>query len=157
MLFADEPTGTLDPETARLVHQMLSTAAQSTIWALLLPRHFSQVIEDVADRAILLVDGTSPRSVAPKEVIDEFMLGYDDSETFEHADSWGKSRICTRSDQAIYIGGPRASSRQLTVSILMCTPRKFLALSGKAGRGKQRFRGLLPASLSQQAGRSISG
>jgi len=32
MLFADEPTGTLDPGTARIVHSMLIDSQRQTIW-----------------------------------------------------------------------------------------------------------------------------
>ncbi|MDD1674880.1 MAG: ATP-binding cassette domain-containing protein, partial [Methanomicrobiales archaeon] len=57
MLFADEPTGTLDPETARLVHAMLTEAAKKNSMGMVVTSHFSKVIEDMANRAILLVDG----------------------------------------------------------------------------------------------------
>ena len=46
--------------------------------------HFSQVIEDVANRAMLLVDGKIAKIGTPKEVIGEFMKGYDDTERFAH-------------------------------------------------------------------------
>ena len=58
MLFADEPTGTLDPGTAKIVHAMLSEAAKTNNMGIVVTSHFSQVIEDVANRAILLVDGS---------------------------------------------------------------------------------------------------
>ncbi|MDD5025383.1 MAG: ATP-binding cassette domain-containing protein, partial [Methanoregula sp.] len=51
MLFADEPTGTLDPETARLVHGMLIEAAKKNAMGMIVTSHFSQVIEDMASRA----------------------------------------------------------------------------------------------------------
>ena len=57
MLFADEPTGTLDPETARLVHGMLTEAAKRNTMGMVVTSHFSQVIEEMANRAMLLVDG----------------------------------------------------------------------------------------------------
>jgi methyl coenzyme M reductase system subunit A2 len=62
LLFADEPTGTLDPNTARLVHDMLKTAATANNMGMVVTSHFSQVIEDVATRAILLVTARSQRS-----------------------------------------------------------------------------------------------
>jgi methyl coenzyme M reductase system, component A2 len=48
MLFADEPTGTLDPETARMVHDMLLAAAQGNRMGMVVTSHFSQVIKDLA-------------------------------------------------------------------------------------------------------------
>ena len=58
MLFADEPTGTLDPETARLVHGMLIDAAKRNGMGMVVTSHFSHVIEDMANRAILLAAGS---------------------------------------------------------------------------------------------------
>ena len=83
MLFADEPTGTLDPGTAKIVHSMLIDAARTNNMGMVVTSHFSQVIEDVAHRAILLVDGGIAKIGTPKEVIAEFMKGYDDTEKFE--------------------------------------------------------------------------
>ena len=86
MLFADEPTGTLDPNTAKIVHEMLSEAAKTNNMGIVVTSHFSQVIEDVASRAILLVDGAIAKIGPPKEVIAEFMKGCDDTEKFEQAE-----------------------------------------------------------------------
>ena len=57
ILFADEPTGTLDPRTARLVHDTLSQAARHEGMGMVLTSHFSGVIADVAGRALLLEEG----------------------------------------------------------------------------------------------------
>ncbi len=69
MLFADEPTGTLDPETARLVHEMLIEAARKNSMGMVVTSHFSHVIEDMASRAILLADGSIAAIGSPKSVI----------------------------------------------------------------------------------------
>ena len=91
MLFADEPTGTLDPGTARIVHTMLSDAAKINNMSIVVTSHFSQVIEEIAHRAILLVDGSIAKIGSPNEVISEFMKGCDDTEKFEEADSGTRS------------------------------------------------------------------
>ena len=76
MLFADEPTGTLDPETARLVHEMLIDAAKKNSMGMVVTSHFSQVIEDMANRAMLLVDGEIASIGSPKTVISSFVKDY---------------------------------------------------------------------------------
>ena len=87
MLFADEPTGTLDPETATLVHKMLTECTYkrhgdgSHV-------HFSNVVEDVADRAILLEDGEILAIGEPDEVISRFMQDYSDAG--QYPDSGGR-------------------------------------------------------------------
>ena len=86
MLFADEPTGTLDPETARLVHSMLTEAAKKNTMGMVVTSHFSQVIEDMANRAILLADGEIAAMGSPKSVIKSFTKDYhaiDESEEVE--------------------------------------------------------------------------
>ena len=90
LLFADEPTGTLDPGTAKIVHSMLTEAAKTNNMGMVVTSHFSQVIEDVASRAILLADGVIAKIGAPRDVIGEFMKGCDDTETFEHAEAGEK-------------------------------------------------------------------
>ncbi len=77
-LFADEPTGTLDPKTAKVVHDLLKTVAKEKNMGMLVTSHFSQVLEDVADRAVLLDDGKVLKIGSPDEIIAAFMEGYTD-------------------------------------------------------------------------------
>jgi energy-coupling factor transporter ATP-binding protein EcfA2 len=74
LLFADEPTGTLDPQTAHLVHSMLTEAAENNAMGMVVTSHFSQVIEEVADRALLLEEGKVRRS-AP--LLERAIAGFD--------------------------------------------------------------------------------
>lgn len=77
-LFADEPTGTLDPKTAKIVHDLLKEASREQNMGMLITSHFSQVLEDVADRAVLLDDGKITRIGTPEEIIAAFMEDYHD-------------------------------------------------------------------------------
>lgn len=77
-LCADEPTATLDPKTAKIVHELLKEAAVKNNMGMIVTSHFSQVLEDVCDRALLMEDGVITKRGTPKEVIDEFMKGYHD-------------------------------------------------------------------------------
>jgi methyl coenzyme M reductase system subunit A2 len=81
-LCADEPTGTLDPKTARIVHDLLKKAAHDNNMGMIVTSHFSQVLEDVCDRAVLLDDGKITKIGTPEEVIDEFMKGYHDDKVY---------------------------------------------------------------------------
>jgi methyl coenzyme M reductase system, component A2 len=135
MLFADEPTGTLDPETARLVHEMLNKAAQSSNMGMVVTSHFSQVIEDVADRAILLVEGAIAKMGTPKEVIDQFMLGYDDSETFEHS-TLGEKVVSARDLTKRYISVDRGVVRAVNGVNFDVYTKEIFGIIGKSGAGK---------------------
>ncbi|MDR0439212.1 MAG: ATP-binding cassette domain-containing protein, partial [Methanocalculaceae archaeon] len=43
--FADEPTGTLDPKTAKIVHNLLKKASREKNMGMLITSHFSHVLE----------------------------------------------------------------------------------------------------------------
>ena len=73
LLFADEPTGTLDPDTARLVHELLVEAAKNEHMGMVITSHFPGVIEEVAGRALLLDSGRLEKDGAPAEVLAKFL------------------------------------------------------------------------------------
>ena len=81
-LFADEPTGTLDGKTAAVVHQTLKDAAEQSGMAMVVTSHFSQILEDIVSRAILLQDGAIRSIGTPHEVTAVFMEGFHDDEVF---------------------------------------------------------------------------
>ena len=137
MLFADEPTGTLDPGTAKIVHAMLIEAAKTNNMGIVVTSHFSQVIEDVANRAILLVDGSIAKIGTPKEVIAEFMKGYDDTEKFEEAEL-GENIVIARDLVKRYISVDRGWSRQSTASRSKSRPRRSSGSSARAGQERPR-------------------
>ncbi|MCD1295755.1 methyl coenzyme M reductase system, component A2 [Methanocella sp. CWC-04] len=73
VLFADEPTGTLDPKTAKIVHQSIINAAKNYNMTVLITSHFYEVISDIATRAVLMDEGEITMVGAPDDVIKEFM------------------------------------------------------------------------------------
>jgi methyl coenzyme M reductase system, component A2 len=135
LLFADEPTGTLDPNTARLVHDMLKTAAQANNMGMVVTSHFSQVIEDVAVRAILLVDGQIAKIGVPKNVIAEFMRGHSDTETFEECDV-GDKVVVARDLIKRYISVDRGVVRAVNGVTFDVYTKEIFGIIGKSGAGK---------------------
>ncbi|MDO5845182.1 MAG: methyl coenzyme M reductase system, component A2 [Methanocorpusculum sp.] len=81
-LCADEPTATLDPKTAMIVHELLKKAAHENGMGMIVTSHFSQVLEDVCDRAVLLDDGRITKIGTPEEIVAEFMKGYHDNQDY---------------------------------------------------------------------------
>ncbi len=77
-LCADEPTGTLDPKTANIVHDLLKQAAHTQNMGMIITSHFSQVLEEACDRAVLLDDGRITKIGMPDEIVAEFMKDYHD-------------------------------------------------------------------------------
>ena len=106
LLFADEPTGTLDPETARVVHSMLKEAAKSNTMGMIVTSHFSQVIEDVANRALLLVDGEVVKTRHSDRGDPSLHEGHERQRTVRIAGDRGPYHDRPRCIQAVYIGRP---------------------------------------------------
>ncbi|KKG12007.1 ABC transporter ATP-binding protein [Methanosarcina sp. 2.H.T.1A.6] len=73
LLLADEPTGTLDPMTAKLVHEAIIKAVKSYNMSMVLTSHWPEVIEKLADKAILLENGEVVQEGDPLEVSAIFM------------------------------------------------------------------------------------
>ncbi|WP_340820145.1 methyl coenzyme M reductase system, component A2 [Methanolobus sp. WCC4] len=73
LLIADEPTGTLDPRTAEIVHDVIAKAVKDYNMTMVITSHWSEVVEDLADKAIILEDGSIVKEGDPSEVANEFM------------------------------------------------------------------------------------
>jgi methyl coenzyme M reductase system subunit A2 len=73
ILLADEPTGTLDPSTAEVVHESIRSATRDFNMTLIITSHWEDVMVDLADRAILLEQGQIRSVGTPKDVAAEFL------------------------------------------------------------------------------------
>ena len=151
LLFADEPTGTLDPNTARLVHDMLKASAAAHNMGMVVTSHFSQVIEDVATRAILLVDGQIAKAGAPKAVIDEFMRGHEDTEKFE-ACVLGDKVVVARDIVKRYISVDRGVVRAVNGVTFEVYTREIFGIIGKSGAGKTTLSGIISGIIEPTSG-----
>ncbi len=73
LLLADEPTGTLDPKTAELVHESILNATKNYKMGLIITSHWPQVIEELAHRALWLDEGKIIMVGEPSDVAAAFM------------------------------------------------------------------------------------
>ncbi len=135
LLFADEPTGTLDPETARLVHEMLKTAAKENNMGMIVTSHFSQVVQDVADRALLLNNGEIAMIGSPAEVIGKFMAGLKDNEEFAQP-KVGNKLIEGRDVIKRYISMDRGMVKAVNGVTFDVAEKEIFGIIGKSGAGK---------------------
>ncbi len=135
LLYADEPTGTLDPETAHLVHDMLIEAAKDNNMGMVVTSHFSQVIEEVADRALLLQDGEVIKLGSPAEVIQRFMEDMDDTEHFE-VPEFGDRILTARDVYKRYISVDRGVVRAVNGVSFNVSSGEIFGIIGKSGAGK---------------------
>jgi len=135
MLFADEPTGTLDPETARLVHGMLIEAAKKNSMGMVVTSHFSQVIEDMANRAMLLVDGEIASIGSPKTVIRSFARDYHEIESQEPVELGGQI-LQARDVNKKYISVDRGVIKAVNMVTFDVAQKEIFGIIGKSGAGK---------------------
>ena len=73
ILLADEPTGTLDPKTAELVHESIINATKNFNMSLIITSHWPKVIEEVSHRALWLDEGKIIIIGKPQDVCSAFM------------------------------------------------------------------------------------
>ena len=151
LLFADEPTGTLDPGTAKLVHSMLSDAAKTNNMAMVVTSHFTQVIEDVANRALLLVDGSIAKLGPPKEVITQFMKGATDTEEFGAAEL-GENLVIARDIVKRYISVDRGVVRAVNGVTFEVAMKEIFGIIGKSGAGKTTLSGIISGLIEPTSG-----
>jgi len=135
MLFADEPTGTLDPETARLVHEMLIEAAQRNSMGMIVTSHFSQVIKDMANRAILLADGSIAAIGSPRDVINKFVRDYHELEE-PAPPEFGEKILAARDVSKRYISVDRGVVRAVNSVTFDVHKKEIFGIIGKSGAGK---------------------
>ena len=135
MLFADEPTGTLDPETAQLVHAMLLEAAKKNAMGMVVTSHFSQVIEDMANRAILLADGGIAAIGSPGSVIKSFTKEYHELEETREAEV-GEKILAARDVTKRYISVDRGVVKAVNSVTFDVSKKEIFGIIGKSGAGK---------------------
>jgi methyl coenzyme M reductase system subunit A2 len=73
LLIADEPTGTLDPRTAKVVHDVIAKAVKDYKMTMVITSHWCDVVEELADKAIVLEDGAIVSEGSPEKIAKEFM------------------------------------------------------------------------------------
>ncbi len=72
LFLADEPTGTLDPETAETVHQALIKAVEKTGMSMIVTSHWPKAIALLSHRAIWLEDGMIKAEGKPSDISKAF-------------------------------------------------------------------------------------
>ncbi len=151
MLFADEPTGTLDPETARIVHSMLIEATQRNAMGMIVTSHFSQVIEDMANRAILLVDGKIECIGAPKTVIRSFTKDQHEEEQAAPAE-FGEKLLVARDVTKRYISVDRGVVKAVNAVTFEVAEKEIFGIVGKSGAGKTTLSGIIAGIIEPTSG-----
>jgi methyl coenzyme M reductase system subunit A2 len=73
VFLADEPTGTLDPQTAVKLHHTLKEGVKDKGITMLITSHWPEVMTELADKVIWLENGQIIEDGDPHEVVEHFM------------------------------------------------------------------------------------
>ena len=73
LFLADEPTGTLDPQTAEKLHATLDESVKEKGITMVITSHWPEIMEDLADYVIWLDDGEIYEEGNPKDIVDKLI------------------------------------------------------------------------------------
>ena len=135
LLFADEPTGTLDPSTAHLVHQLLIDASNTSRMGMVITSHFSGVIDHVANRALLMEGGQVIEEGPPADVLARFMKNYH-AENRADTGKCGERILSARDVVKRYVTVDRGLIKAVTNVTFDVAEREIFGIIGTSGAGK---------------------
>lgn len=135
LLLADEPTGTLDPKTAELVHESIIEATKNFNMSLIITSHWPGVIEELSDRALWLDEGEILKIGDPSEVAREFMKEVGDLEEQTKVEI-GNPIIRARNLKMTYFSLDRGIVRAVNDISFEVNEGEIFGLIGVSGAGK---------------------
>ncbi|MDR2944750.1 MAG: methyl coenzyme M reductase system, component A2 [Methanosarcinales archaeon] len=135
LLLADEPTGTLDPMNADLVHNILMKAVDTRGMTMIITSHWPEVILELAHKAVLLDGGVVVDSGEPKKIVDKFMEDYTEINTEKPAD-FGEPIINIKNLTKKYVSADRGVVRAVDDISFEVYEREIFGLIGESGAGK---------------------
>ncbi len=135
LLLADEPTGTLDPKTADLVHESILNATKKFNMSLVITSHWPKVIEELSHRAIWLDEGKIVMQGDPSEVASAFMKEVGTIGEQEEV-KIGETIIRARNLQMTYFSLDRGIVRAVNDISFDINEGEIFGIIGVSGAGK---------------------
>lgn len=151
LLCADEPTGTLDPRTASIVHNMLHNSAVTNNMAMIVSSHFPEVIVDTCNRALLLEEGEIKVIGEPAHVIDTFMENAHGDSGYKSAEL-GDQILRVRDVSKRYLSLDRGMIKAVDGVSFSVSEREIFGIIGTSGAGKTTLSKMIAGIIEPTAG-----
>ncbi|HEY9246733.1 MAG TPA: methyl coenzyme M reductase system, component A2, partial [Candidatus Methanoperedens sp.] len=135
ILLADEPTGTLDPKTAHIVHDTILRATKNFKMSLVITSHWPKVIEELSHRALWLDEGNIIKIGDPAEIASAFMKEVGKVEDQGKVEI-GKTIIRSRNIKMTYFSLDRGIVRAVNDISFDINEGEIFGLIGVSGAGK---------------------
>jgi methyl coenzyme M reductase system subunit A2 len=134
LFLADEPTGTLDPQTADIVHKVLIDQVKKSGMAMVVTSHWPKAINAMADRAVWLESGEMMKIGKPEDVTTEFMVGFDAK--VEDKVQVGQPLINIEDAKRYYYSYTRGVVKAVDGVSVQVAEKEIVGLVGISGAGK---------------------
>ena len=135
MLLADEPSGTLDPKTADLVHESIRRAVDDFNMTMIITSHWPDVMVELTDRAVLLDHGEIVSIGEPSKIAGKFVAMAGKIEDRKKTDV-GSPIIRCKDLSKRYISIDRGVVRAVDEVSLEVYEGEIFGLVGTSGAGK---------------------
>lgn len=134
LLIADEPTGTLDPYTAEIVHAKIVEYVKKTGIGMVFASHWPEALIKMADTGYLLEGGRCVMSGDPEKVTAKFLDGY----KFERPKEieTGQPIISLKDVEKHYFSVSRGVVKAVDGISFDIAEREIFAIIGFSGAGK---------------------
>ncbi|AGI47480.1 methyl coenzyme M reductase system, component A2 [Thermoplasmatales archaeon BRNA1] len=132
---ADEPTGTLDPYTAEIIHTKLVKYVKEHNICMIFASHWPEAIESMADRAYWLDGGEVKMEGSPKEIAQKFMEGYHFEKAERNVDV-GQPMIRLTDAEKHFFSVVRGVVKAVDGVTFDIGEREVFAIIGLSGAGK---------------------
>ncbi len=134
LLLADEPTGTLDFETAKLVHKALLDCIKGGM-TMIVTSHWPYVIKELSEKTLWLDNGEMVKYGDSKAVVEEFESQVGEIEREEYA-KIGEPKIKIDHCKKYYYSLWRGMVKAVDDVTLTINEGEIFGLLGKSGSGK---------------------
>ncbi|WAI00659.1 methyl coenzyme M reductase system, component A2 [Methanogenium organophilum] len=151
LLCADEPTGTLDPRIASIVHEMLHNSAVNNNMAMVVSSHFPEVIVDTCNRAMLLEEGEIKAIGEPSRIIDTFMENAHEDSGYK-ATELGERILTSRDIAKRYLSVDRGMIKAVDGVSFSVAEREIFGIIGTSGAGKTTLSKMIAGIIEPTAG-----